>query len=103
MATEIAWMLCNRTKTIVLEDYYYRQLTNNYGCYSEALRADVFRLFNCTFSGQGSIRTCLSQANRDQIVGMLLVRQKQAIAAMLFGVSQSIAPDFARLIGKEVS
>ena len=30
--------------------------------------------------------TCLTQAHRDQIVGMLLERQKQAITAMCFGV-----------------
>ena len=45
--------------------------------------------------------TCLTEAHRDQIVGMLLVRQKQTIAAIDFGVSQPTA-DFTGLVGKEV-
>ena len=46
--------------------------------------------------------TCLTQAHRDQIVGMLLVRQKQAVAAMHFGVSQSTVTDVVGRVGKEV-
>ena len=46
--------------------------------------------------------TCLAQAHRDHIFGMLLVRQKQAIVAMHFGVSQSTLFDFAGFVGKEV-
>ena len=39
--------------------------------------------------------TYLTQAHGDQIVGMLLVTQKQAIVAMHFGVPQSTVSDFA--------
>ena len=45
--------------------------------------------------------TCLTQAHRDQTVGILLVRQKQAIAAMHFGVSQSTVSELAGLVRKE--
>ena len=72
-----------------------------YGYYSKTIEADVFSTFNCTFWGEKSIMTCFTQAHRDQIVGMLFVRQKLAIVAMHFGISQSTVSDVAGLVWKE--
>ena len=38
-----------------------------------------------SFKERGSSTTCLTQAHRDQIAGMLLVRQKQATAQCILG------------------
>ena len=46
--------------------------------------------------------TCLTHAHKDQIVEMLLVKQKQAIEAMHFGFSEATVSDFAGLFGKEL-
>ena len=45
--------------------------------------------------------TCLTWAQTDQLFGMLLVRQKQTIAAMHFVFSQFKISDLAEYVGKE--
>ena len=49
MAIEIDLDVCNKAKTAMVEVYNNHQLDSNYGCYSKAIKADVFCTVACTF------------------------------------------------------
>ena len=55
------------------------------------------------YNERESILTCLTQAHRDQIFGMLLVGQQQAALARHFGVSRSTVSHIVGHLGQEVS